>query len=97
MTTEGRRYGHRHKLRERLQGPFATERFGRLFHKRGTEPEDPTALRGDDRRTVPCVTTQKVNGAPAAGGWEEGFRLFVRLLVPALRADAENDRKGDSI
>jgi hypothetical protein len=44
-----------------------------------------------------ALTTQKVNGAPAAGGWEEGFRLFVRLLVPALRADAENDRKGDSI
>jgi hypothetical protein len=44
-----------------------------------------------------ALTAQKVNGAPAAGGWEEGFRLFVRLVVPALRADAENDRKGDSI
>jgi hypothetical protein len=41
--------------------------------------------------------TQKVHGAPAAGGWEEGFRLFVRLFVPALRAGAENERKGDSI
>jgi hypothetical protein len=32
--------------------------------------------------------TQKVNGAPAAEGWEEVFRLFVSLMVPALRAVA---------
>jgi hypothetical protein len=44
-----------------------------------------------------ALATQKVSSASAAGGWEECFRLFVSLLVPALRADAENDRKGDSI
>jgi hypothetical protein len=37
-----------------------------------------------------ALAREKVNGAPAAAGWEEGFRLFVGLLVPALRAVAGN-------
>ncbi len=42
-----------------------------------------------------ALATKKVNGASAAEGWEDGFQLFVRLLVPALRAVAGNKLKGD--
>ena len=42
-----------------------------------------------------ALATQKVNGTPTAEGWEEGFQLFVRLLVPALRAVAATNTKGD--
>ena len=33
-----------------------------------------------------ALATQKVNGAPAAGGWDQGFQMFTSTLVPALRA-----------
>jgi hypothetical protein len=33
-----------------------------------------------------ALATNKVNGAPAAEGWAEGFPLFVNQAVPALRA-----------
>jgi hypothetical protein len=32
--------------------------------------------------------TQKVNGAPAAEGWEEVFKTFTKTIVPALRVVA---------
>jgi hypothetical protein len=33
-----------------------------------------------------ALATQKVNGAPAAERWEEVFRLFISVVVPALGA-----------
>jgi hypothetical protein len=42
-----------------------------------------------------ALATKKVSHAPAAEGWEEGFQLFVGVLVPALRAVAGNHMKGD--
>ena len=33
-----------------------------------------------------ALATEKVNGAPAAERWEEIFRLFISVVVPALRA-----------
>ena len=33
-----------------------------------------------------ALATEKVNGAPAAGGWQEGFKMFTKTMVPALRA-----------
>ena len=33
-----------------------------------------------------ALATEKVNGAPAAERWEEVFRLFISVVVPALRA-----------
>jgi hypothetical protein len=35
-----------------------------------------------------ALAKTKLNGAPAAEGWEEGFRLFTSTMVPALRAVA---------
>jgi hypothetical protein len=35
-----------------------------------------------------ALGTNKVNGAPAAEGWEEGFQLFVSKMVPGVRAVA---------
>jgi hypothetical protein len=41
-----------------------------------------------------ALATEKVNGAPAAEGWEEGFKVFTRTMIPALRAVAGNNLKG---
>jgi hypothetical protein len=33
-----------------------------------------------------ALATEKVNGAPAAERWEQVFRLFISVVVPALGA-----------